>query len=113
MIISAFDSLLDRVGAGDNLTTDEITALAASHDILSLGMLADVVRRRLHSTRVTYLRVATWSLDPAPGEAVPPAAREIRITGVPHTLAAAVAATQAAKAAASERPVAGFSWLDV
>jgi aminodeoxyfutalosine synthase len=113
MITSTLERALERVGAGDNLTTDEITALAASHDILSLGMLADVVRRRLHATRVTFLRVATWSLDRASGEAVPTAAREIRITGVPLTLAAAVAATQAAKAAAGERPVAGFSWLDV
>ena len=113
MIASTFERTLERVTAGGNLTAEEITELAASHDILSLGMLADVVRRRLHAARVTYLRVASWSLDRAPGDAVSPAAREIRITGAPDTLAAAVTATRAAKAAAGERTVAGFSWLDV
>jgi aminodeoxyfutalosine synthase len=111
-LISTFDSLLDRVTAGDNLTADELIELAASHDILSLGMLADVIRRRLQGTRVTYLRVASWSLD-RPPDVVSPAAREIRITGAPDTLATAVTAIQAAKAAAGERTVAGFSWLDI
>jgi aminodeoxyfutalosine synthase len=111
-LISTFDSLLDRVTAGDNLTADELIEFAASHDILSLGMLADVVRRRLRGTRVTYLRMASWSLD-RPPDVVSPAAREIRITGAPDTLATAVTAIQAAKTAAGERTVAGFSWLDI
>ena len=48
MTIATFDSLLDRITTGDNLGVNEITELAATNDILSLGMLADVVRRRLH-----------------------------------------------------------------
>jgi aminodeoxyfutalosine synthase len=113
MTIATFDSLLDRITTGENLGVNEITELAATNDILSLGMLADVVRRRLHGAQVTYLRVEAWGFDRAPGDAISPAAREIRITGVPETFDAAVSAIEAAKAVAGERTVAGFSWPDV
>lgn len=113
MTTSTFDRLLDRVSEGNILTGDEIAELAAAHDILSLGALADVVRRRLHGSKVTYLRVASWPCDRSFADAVTSAAREVRITGVPHTLDAALSATQSAKAVAGNRTVAGFSWADV
>ena len=49
---------MERVAAGERLSADEIRELAATPDILSLGMLADVLRRRLHGSRATFLRVA-------------------------------------------------------
>jgi aminodeoxyfutalosine synthase len=113
MTTSTFDHLLDRVSAGDNLDVNEITGLAATNDILSLGMLADTVRRRLHGAQVTYLRVETSGIDRISGDAISRAAREIRIAGVPETLDAAVSAVQAAKAVAGGRTIAGFSWGDV
>jgi aminodeoxyfutalosine synthase len=113
MTIATFDSLLDRITTGDNLGVSEITDLAATNDILSLGMLADVVRRRLHGAQVTYLRVETWGSDRVPDVAISSAAREIRFTGVPESLDAAVSAVEAAKAVAGERTVAGFSWPDL
>jgi aminodeoxyfutalosine synthase len=113
MTIATFDSLLDRISTGDDLGASEITELAATNDILSLGMLADVVRRRLHGTQVTYLRVEAWEIDRIPGSVISPAAREIRITGLPETLHAAVSAVAAAKTVAGDRTVAGFSWSDV
>jgi aminodeoxyfutalosine synthase len=113
MTTSTFDHLLDRVSAGDNLVVDEITELAATHDILSLGMLADAARRRLHGTQVTYLRVERWALDRVSGDAISAAAREIRVTGAPETLGAAVSAVQTAKAVAGDRSVAGLSWPDI
>lgn len=109
---STFDDQAARLDSGDTLTPAEISALAAAPDILPLGMLADAMRRRLHGTRVTFLRVAEYALDAIP-DAVPPAAREIRISGAPDTLAAAVAAVRAARAVAGDRFVSGFSWLDV
>ncbi|MET0213807.1 MAG: hypothetical protein ABW292_12425 [Vicinamibacterales bacterium] len=113
MTIATFDSLLDRITTGDNLGVNEITELAATNDIVSLGMLADVVRRRLHGAQVTYLRVETWGSDRVAGDPISPAAREIRFTGVPESLDAAVSAVEAAKAVAGERTVAGFSWPDL
>lgn len=110
---STFDHLLDRVSAGERLTSDDIAQLTATPDILSVGMLADALRRRMHGTRATYVRVATCAIDASCAGAVSPVAREIRITGAPATLAAALAAVQSAKAVAGERPVTGFSWPDV
>lgn len=110
---STFDHLLDRVSAGGRLSADDIAQLAATPDILSVGMLADALRRRMHGTRVTYVRVATCACDGPSADAVPPGAREIRITGTPATLASALSAVQRARAIAGARPVSGFSWFDV
>ena len=100
---STFDLLMERVGAGEGLSAGDITELAAAPDILPLGMLADTVRRRLHGTQVTYLRVAPCAFDQSFADAVPPAAHEIRITGAPDTLDAATSAVQSAKAVAGDR----------
>jgi aminodeoxyfutalosine synthase len=103
---------MDRVNAGDRLTAEQLLELAATADILPLGMLADAVRRREHGPRITYVRVALCPFD-KPFAAAPPAAREIRITGAPGTLDVAVSAVEAARAVAGARAVSGFAWADV
>jgi aminodeoxyfutalosine synthase len=113
MTTSTFDHHMDAVAAGGSLSADEIRDLARSPDVLQLGMLADTVRRRLHGARVTYVRVAPCPLDRSFADAVPPAAREIRITGSPDTLSVAVSAVTSARAVAGVRAVSGFSWTDV
>ena len=60
---STFDLLLERVSAGERLGEDDLAHLAATPDILQLGMLADTVRRALHGSQVTYLRVALCPFD--------------------------------------------------
>jgi aminodeoxyfutalosine synthase len=107
------DRLLDRVAAGDALAPEEITDLSAGSDILALGMLADTAHRRWHESRVTYLRVAACPFDRSFADAVPPAAREVRITGAPDSLGVALTAVEGARAVAGERVVSGFSWVDV
>ena len=111
--MSTFDLLIERVTAGERLAASELAELAAAPDILPLGMLADAVRRRLHGTQVTYLRVASYSFDQSFGDAIPPAAREVRMTGTPPTLDVAVTAVENARAVAGDRAVSGFSWGDV
>ncbi len=110
---SAFDTLLERVTAGDRLSADEITALSDAPDILPIGMLADALRRRLHGTQVTYLRVASCAFDQSFADAVPPTAHDIRITGAPPTLDVAVIAVRSAKAVAGDRTVSGLTWHDI
>ena len=105
-----FDRLMDQVDAGEPLTAEQIAAVAAAHDVLSLGMLADAMRRRLHGKTVTYLRVAECPSEASFADAVPPAAREIRMSGAPESLDTAIAAVRSAKAVAGDRTVAGFSW---
>jgi hypothetical protein len=108
-----FDAMLERVSAGDRLGPDDLDMLAGTPDILQVGMLADTVHRSLHGTRVTYLRVALCAYDKPFAEAVPLAAREVRVTGKPESLDVAVTAIEAARAVAGERAVSAFSWLDV
>jgi aminodeoxyfutalosine synthase len=110
---SSFDLLLERVTAGERLGADDVSQLAATPDILQLGMLADTVRRALHGTQVTYLRVALCPYDKPFTDAVPLAAREVRVTGKPDSLDIAITAIETARAAAGERTVSAFSWIDI
>src|SRR5688572_27962 len=106
--LPTFDRLSERVSAGDRLTDAELTELASTPDILLIGMLADAARHRLSGARITYLRVASCSWDQDLGKGVPPAARELRITGTPVSLEKALAAVDRTKTAAGNRTVAGF-----
>jgi len=48
--------ILDRVLAGERMTTDECTALLESHDIARMGAAADEIRARRHPDNiVTYI----------------------------------------------------------
>src|SRR5438270_10352249 len=91
----------------------DLTALAASHDIISLGMLADEARRRLHATRTTFVRVADVAADPAAPLRWPPAAREIKVVGVPLSRSAAIDRVRDVTARANGVPVSGFSLADL
>src|SRR5690242_14886529 len=90
----------------------EIATLAATHDIITIGMRADDVRRQLHGARTTFVRVADVSADAGPVE-WPPAAGEIRIVGVPASRSAAVERAAAVVAQARGVPVSGFSLADL
>ena len=81
----------------------DLSTLAASHDIISLGMLADDVRRERHGVRTTFVRVADVSAELGAPLSWPPAAGEIRIVGVPASRAAAVARVREVVAAAQRR----------
>jgi aminodeoxyfutalosine synthase len=110
---TTFDRYQEQVAAGERLSPEAIRDLAATPDILPLGMLADTVRRRLHGTRATFVRVAPCAFDASFSEHVPAAAREIRITGAPETLTLAVEAIRTARAVAGDRAVSGLAWADV
>ncbi|HEY3093250.1 MAG TPA: hypothetical protein VGJ52_09135 [Vicinamibacterales bacterium] len=112
-ISSVFDALLERVSAGERLGADDLGQLAATPDILQLGMLADTVRRRVHGAQVTYVRVALCPFDRPFTDAVPLAAREVRVTGTPDSLEVACTAVETARAVAGARAVSAFSWTDV
>jgi len=106
------DALLERVSAGERLSADDIHDLAATPDILSIGMLADALRRRLHDTRTTFLRVAECALEAPSLESAQVKAQEIRITGSPAQLADAIRAVEVIKSKGN-RTVSAFTWSDV
>ena len=94
------------------LSDKDIAALAATHDIIELGMRADEVRRSLHGLRTTFVRVADVPVEGAL-PAVPASAGEIRIVGTPATREAAVERVRAVAAAAGGRPLSAFSLADL
>src|SRR5438105_14011153 len=91
----------------------DLAALAVSRDIISLGMLADDVRRGLHQVRTTFVRVADVAADAAAPMAWPPATGEIRIVGAPDGRVAAVERARAVAARANGVPVSGYSLSDL
>lgn len=87
-------AIAERAKAGEPLTAAELDELAAA-DVLSLGMLADEVRRLRVGDTVTYSRDA-----------------ETRLTKLPSSLADTVTMIRDAKSAGRE-DIVGFSLADV
>ena len=90
----------------------EIATLAGTHDIITIGMRADDVRRALHGAQTTFVRVADVTASPG-SLAWPPAAGEIRIVGVPSSQSSAVERVAAVVAHAHGVPVSAFSLADL
>lgn len=91
----------------------ELATLAATYDIINLGMLADGERRRRHGTRTTFVRVATAAAEPGAPLQLPSAAGELRIEGTPPTRAAAIERVQEAARVAGQVPLSAFSLSDL
>lgn len=110
---AAFEALSARLASGERLTDGEAEALANSHDLVSIGMLADEARQRRHGRRTTFVRVFEVRLDAGPPSSVPPQAGEVRLVGKPTSVAAVEAAVRAVAAVAGGRPLTGFALDDL
>lgn len=106
---SWFEELGGRLRAGAALSDSDVAALAETRDLVRLGALADERRRALRGDRATFVRVAERPADGAAGEAVPPGAGEVRLTGRPATASLALEAVREAVRAAGGVPVSGFA----
>jgi aminodeoxyfutalosine synthase len=95
------------------IADQELTSLAESHDIISIGMIADEVRRARHAAKTTFVRVADVGVDVDGPLTVPPAAGELRIVGAPASRTAAVACVRRVVEAGRGVPVSGFSLADL
>jgi aminodeoxyfutalosine synthase len=91
----------------------ELDALAATHDIINLGMLADGERRRRHGARTTFVRVASVSAALGAPVPVPGSAGELRIEGVPASRAETIDRVREVAAAAGGVPISGYSLADL
>ncbi len=99
-------AIADRARANEALTAAELDELATV-DILSLGMLADEVRRARVGDVVTFVRVV--EIQGANGAN----GAEARMTQPAATLAGTVAAVGRARAAAGNSVLSGFSLADI
>jgi hypothetical protein len=110
------EDLTAKVDAGEPLSDPDIAALGASRDIITLGMLASTVRRRLRGNEVTYLRVADLKVGTANDltpSAVPAAAGEVRIFHTPKTLDAAISVVEGARDLAGSIPLSAFCLFEL
>ncbi len=75
------------------ISESEAQEIFQNRDLLAIGIRADDVRRRLHGSRTTFVRVFELHVD-APPASLPSStsAGEFRIIGRPASLEAAVAA---------------------
>ena len=112
----SLEGVVAKIDAGEPLSDQDVTSLGSSRNIISLGMLATTIRRRLRPNEVTYVRVTDLKLDAA-GElvddAVPETSGEVRIFQTPHTLAAAVAAVEKARERAGKIPLSAFCLFEL
>jgi aminodeoxyfutalosine synthase len=95
------------------LTDAELTTLASTHDIISLGVLADDLRRERHGMNTTFVRVSDVVADVGAPVVRPAAAGELRIVGVAASRAAAVERVKEVAAAADGAAVSAFSLADL
>jgi aminodeoxyfutalosine synthase len=88
----------------------EVQELSDSKNLITIGVKADEVRRRLHGTRTTFVRVFVIQVDAAVS-ALPPrtSAGEFRIAGSAKSLQAAVDVVRRARTLAAKMPLTGFS----
>jgi aminodeoxyfutalosine synthase len=113
VLVNVSEDLASRLAEGRRLSDDEIGSLAGTHDIITIGMMADEVRRRLHRTRTTFLRVADVPASPEGATSWPAGAGEVRIVGTPLSRKAAVDRARQVSAQAKGTPVSGFSLADL
>ncbi len=96
------------------ISEGEAQEILQNRDLIAIGIRADDVRRRLHGSRTTFVRVFDLHVD-APPASLPSStsAGEFRIIGRPASLEAAVAAVKNALRVAGSVPVTGFSLVDL
>lgn len=113
-VVTGLQMLAERVSAGDRVTEADAQTILESRDLITVGAMADDVRRRLHGARTTFVRVFEVHVGAAPA-AFPAslAAGEIRVVGTPPSLEDAVAVVSAASRLAGNVPVTAFSLADL
>ena len=103
-----------KIADGAALDARDLQILTGTHDLIALGVAADDARRRRHADRVTFVQVFDVPVDSAANEETfPDQAGELRLTGRPASVAAAVAAVRAVVARAGSVPVTGFTLEDL
>ena len=114
VLTTTLQALAERVTQGATLGDEDAALIVSSHDLIAIGTIADDVRRQLHGTRTTFLRVFEMHAGAVPSAAPPGiAAGEFRIVGTPQSPAAACAAVDAARRVGGPGFLSAFSLADL
>jgi hypothetical protein len=112
--VTTFEALTGRVANGEPISAADAQILLDTPDLIAVGSLGDDVRRRLHGTRTTFVRVFEIHVE-APPSTLPAnlEAGEFRIIGRPASLAAGLAAVRSGFELSAGKPLSGFSLSDL
>ena len=111
---SRFDSIAEKLLAGEGLSELDISELSSTTNLLRLGALADERRRRESGTRVTFVRVLEVALNEnRDNQKIPDTAGEVRIIGCPDSIDNAVLEVQRIVSLSGQVPVTGFRLEDL
>jgi aminodeoxyfutalosine synthase len=96
--------------AMSGISLEDARAILDDRNLIATGARGDEERRRRHGVKTTFVRVFEAHVDAIPAS-IPAGASagEFRIVGTPASVAVAVAAVKAARAAAGSVPVTAFS----
>lgn len=96
------------------ISLDEAEEILADRSLIAVGVRGDEARRARHGAKTTFVRVLEIHTDAVPA-ALPhgASAGEIRVMGMPPSVAAAIATVKAARALAGDTPVTAFSLADL
>ena len=108
---AALDDLRATLTEGGRLSDEQVRNLMLKTDLLSLGMLADDVRRSRHGETTTFVRVAEVPVKGAVSTELRGQAMELRIIGVPDSPEVMVSAVRLAAEAGI--PVTGYAVHDL
>jgi CofH/MqnC C-terminal region len=109
------DAVTDKIQGGGLLSDADIETLEAERDIITLGTLADSVRRRLRGNTVTFVRVFDLKVTPGyfgPVD-IPSTAGEVRVFDTPETLDEAISVVDRALELAGRVPLSAFCLFEL
>ena len=114
MDLSRFNSVSEKLVAGDELSELDISELSSTTNLLRLGALADERRRRKSGPRVTFVRVFEVAVnEELDSQKIPDTAGEVRIIGYPDSIDNAVREVQRIVSLSGQVPVTGFRLEDL
>ena len=112
--MSTLAAVAQRLAQGGKLQESDAEAVLGSHDLVSIGMMADQVRRQRHGVDTTFVRVFETHVEAIPASLpASVAAGEFRIIGRPGSADAAIAAVRAMRTLVGEAPVFAYSLRDL
>ena len=96
------------------LSIEDAREILLDRNVIAVGARGDDERRRRHGTRTTFVRVFEIHTDAVPSS-LPSglSAGEIRLSGKPPSVAAAIASVKAARALAGNIPLTGYALADL
>ena len=95
------------------VSEQELNTLATTHDIITLGMRADDLRRQRHEKTTTFVRVADVLAEPGGPISIPAGSGEIRIVGAPASRTAALDRVREVVQQTNGKVLSGFSLADL